>query len=449
MRWIVLFLVTTFSNTHIQAQDSIATRSAMPPLDSLTLEQAIATALQNNYDIELARNDSAVAAIDYSYRNAALLPGLNASTGLLFNNNNQNVTLADGTKRNRSGLKSNNTNAVVGLNWIVFDGLKMFVTRTKATEFLAYGNLIIKEQINNSVADVILNYYNIVRSTLQLRVIEEQIAFNEDRFRLAKYRFEIGVGVKSDMLQAQIDLNAQKGAQLTQLVAIEQAKQNLNRLMNIAPEAAYKVSDTITVQLDLTLAGVQSGIEQSNTALKLAQKSIDIAGLTVRERRAERLPVISLNSAYNFTKNENNSVINPAQPLSSLNKGFNYGISATVPLFNRFNARRLIRQAELSVAYQQTLYENERSIISTALYNAFKTFELQKDVVVLEESNIELAKENVFIARERYRLAATTFLELREAEQSLQEAYDRLISARYNMKVAETELLRLKGSFVR
>jgi len=450
MRWIVFLLFGTFSNTHIQAQqDSTTVSDSLAAFDSLTVEQAIATALQNNYDIQLSRNDSAIAAIDYSYRNIALLPDLNASSSILYNNNNQNVTLADGTKRNRSGLKSNNTNAVVGLNWVVFDGLKMFVTRTKAGELLKYGSLVIKDQVNNTVADVILNYYGIVRATLQLRVIDELIALNEDRYRLAKYRFEIGVGVKPDMLQAQIDLNAQKGLQLAQLVAIEQSKQTLNQLMNITPEALYKVSDTIPIQLDVTLAGLQSGIEETNTGLQLARKNIDIAGLTVRERRAERLPVVSLNTAYNFTQNENNSVINPAQALSSLNKGFNYGFGVNVPIFNRFNTRRLIRQAELSVSYQQTLYENQRSVVTTGLYNAFKNFQLQKDVVVLEESNIELAKENLFIARERYRLAATTFLELREAEQSLQEAYDRLISARYNMKVAETELLRLKGSFVR
>jgi outer membrane protein TolC len=446
MRWTVFLVLLTFSNTKIQAQDSAVLRAV--PLDSLTVEQAIATALQYNYDIELARNDSAISAIDYSYRNAALLPEVNANTSVLYNNNNQKVTLADGTKRNRSGLQTHNTAANVGLNWVVFDGFKMFVTRTKAGEFLRLGTLVIKEQVNNTVADVISTYYNIVRATLQLNVIEEQISLSEDRYRLAKYRFEIGVGVKPDMLQAQIDLNAQRGARLVQLALIDQYRQSLNQLMNTSPEQQYKVSDTIPVQMSLTLSGLQANIEASNTTLVLARKNIDIAGLTVRERRAERWPVLSLNGAYNFTRNENNSVINPAQPLSSMNNGFNYGLSASVPLFNRFNTRRLIRQAELSESYQQTVYENQRTIVTTGLNTAYRNYQMQKEVVVLEQSNIELVKENLFIARERYRLAATTFLELREAEQSLQAAYDRLISARYNMKVAETELLRLKGSFV-
>src|SRR5687768_10975915 len=99
--------------------------------DTLTVEMAIATALQNNYDIRLSRNDSAIAVLDYSYRDVALIPRVNANSTVLFNNNAQKQTLADGTKRDRTGIKSNNINASVGLSWTVFDGFKMFSTRDK------------------------------------------------------------------------------------------------------------------------------------------------------------------------------------------------------------------------------------------------------------------------------------------------------------------------------
>jgi outer membrane protein TolC len=67
----------------------------------------------------------------------------------------------------------------------------------------------------------------------------------------------------------------------------------------------------------------------------------------------------------------------------------------------------------------------------------------------VEEENITLAKENVFIALESYKRGVATFIELRTAQQSLSEAYNRLIAARYNTKVAETELLRLNGSLLK
>jgi outer membrane protein len=77
-------------------------------LPLLTVEQAVATALENNYDIMLARNDSAIAALDYEFRNAGFLPRFNANTTLLYNNNDQKQTLADGRKVERNDIRSNN-----------------------------------------------------------------------------------------------------------------------------------------------------------------------------------------------------------------------------------------------------------------------------------------------------------------------------------------------------
>ena len=74
---------------------------------------------------------------------------------------------------------------------------------------------------------------------------------------------------------------------------------------------------------------------------------------------------------------------------------------------------------------------------------------MQKRALALEEENILLAKENVSIVFQVYKLNSNTLIQLKEAEKSLQDAYTRLITARYNTKVAETELLRLKGDLVR
>jgi outer membrane protein TolC len=95
------------------------------------------------------------------------------------------------------------------------------------------------------------------------------------------------------------------------------------------------------------------------------------------------------------------------------------------------------------------LLENARLQLDLGVYQAFKTYQFQKQALDLEEANIQLAKDNVFIAFERYRLGVSTYLELRDAQQSLETAYNRLIDARYNTKVAETELLRLRGDLIR
>lgn len=415
----------------------------------LTLDQAIAASLANNFDIRLSRNDSSLAALDNAFANYAFYPRLNANAGIAFNNNNQKQVLADGTKRESNGIKSNTTNASLNLNWTLFDGMKMFITRKRLGELVELGELQIKNQVVATVADVMRIYYDISRQQQQLKATEEQMQLSSERLKLAQYKYEVGTGTKSDVLQAQIDYNAQQSQHLTQQTAIQKLKEQLNNLLAIPVTTEFSVLDTIPLNTSLTLDSIQNGINTTNPQLLLAQKQIDIANLVLKERKAERFPTVSFNSAYNFNRTDNKSVINPFQPLFSQNRGLNYGFTANIPIFNGYITKRNIRAAELDIEYQQLLYQRSAAQITTSVTTAYRDYSLYRQTLELEENNIKLVRENLFIAQERYRLGVTTFLEMRTAEQSLADATNRLIQARYNTKVAEIELLRLRGDLVR
>ncbi|MDX1937675.1 MAG: TolC family protein [Flavihumibacter sp.] len=414
----------------------------------LTLEEAIATALKNNYDIQLLRNDSASFALDNKYANAAFYPQVNGSVNKVWNNNDQLQRFTDGTKRERDGVKSSNLAASVNLNWTLFDGGGMFVTRKRIAEIEQLGALSVKNQVVNTVAAIVINYYNIVRQQQQLKAIEEQMSINEERVKLADKKLSVGLGSKPELLQAKVDLNAQKAAQLRQQTLIAQLRDQLNQLMAKPVGEYYKVTDSIPLNYGLTYNQVAEGIENTNPLLQITKKNKDIAQLLVKERKADLWPTISFTSAYNYSRLNNKVVVNPFQPLFSLNNGYNYGFNAQIPIFNAFNTRRLIKQAQLDLQYQDIVFMNQQQQINTSLGNAYKDYELQKKTVQLEEDNIVLAKENVSIAFERYKQGVSTYLELREAQRSLEDGYNRLIAARYNLKLAETELLRLKGKLV-
>ncbi|MGN6165829.1 MAG: TolC family protein [Flavisolibacter sp.] len=415
----------------------------------LTLDEAIATSLAHNYDIQLSRNDSSLAALDYAFSNYAFYPRLNASGGINFNNNNQKQVLADGSKRESNGIKSNTSNASLNLNWTLFDGLKMFITRRRLGELVDLGELEIKNQVVNSVADVMRTYYDISRQQQQLKAVEEQMQLSSERLKLAQYKFDVGTGTKSDVLQAQVDYNAQKSQQLTDITAIVKLKEQLNNLLGVTVTNNFTVLDTIPLNTDLTLDSIQGVLATTNPQLLLAQKNVDIAELALKERKAERFPTVTFNSAYNFSRTNNNTVINQFQPLFNQNHGFNYGLTASIPIFNGYITRRNIRAAQLDIEYQQLLYKKNLATINTSVTTAYRDYALYQQTLALEEDNIKLVRENLFIAQERYRLGVTTFLEMRTAEQSLADATNRLIEARYNTKVAEIELLRLRGDLVK
>lgn len=422
----------------------------------LTLDEAIAAALRNNYDIILAKNDSAVAALDYEYRNAVFLPRINGTLGTNWTNNNQKQEFSSGDDRH-GNVATGNVNAAINLNWTLFDGGKMFVTRKIAEEYIRRGELEIKNQVINTVAHVVNTYYNIVRQKQQLRAVEEQMSISQTRVDLSRRKLEIGVGAKPELLQSQVDLNAQKAAQLLQRTFIIQLKDQLNHLVNPSlsngqynpTSIEYDVSDTIPIDTLITVDEIQTGLISGSPLLGLAQKNIELAGLELKSLKADRFPIVQFNSAYVFSRTNNDIAINPNLPVFNRTRGFNYGFTATVPILNYRNTTRLINQAELNIGFQQLLYDNQKALLHLDVLTAYHDYELEKESLVLEEDNILLARENVDIILELYRLGSSTYLQLREAQKSLEDAYNRLIAARYNTKLAETELLRLKGEIVR
>lgn len=415
----------------------------------LTLEEAIQAALANNYGILLAKNDAEALALDADYVNWAFAPRLNATLGTVWNNNDQRQEFSDGTVRQRDNVKSNNLAASVALNWTLFDGMKMFVTRDKTLEIARTGELVVKEQVVNTVALVRNIYFNIVRQKQQLKAIEEQMSVSEERVKVADRKLSTGLGSKPELLQANVDLNAQKARQLQQQTLIAQLKEQLNQLSGMRLPEEFDVVEEIPIDRNLDLNEIEQNIANTNPSLLLAERNIGIAQLTLKENEASRYPTLSFNSAYNLNRVDNQTVVNPFQPLISGSKGFNYGFTANIPIFNNKLLLRNIEQSKIAIAGLELARDGQRTDISTSLRNAFRSYLYEQQALDLEEENINLAKENVAIALERFRQGVSTYLELREAQKSLEDAYDRLIAARYNAKLAETEVLRLKGDLVR
>lgn len=415
----------------------------------VTLEEAIALALKENYDVQLAQNLSLSARTDEKYSVGALLPQLNGTAATNWNSNHQEFAFADESRNVSGDAKSNNATASLQAVWTLFDGTKMFATRERLEQIAAQGELNVKNQMVNSISAVIVNYYNIVRQKQQLKAIQELMSVNEERVKVADRKVDVGIGARPELLQAKVDLNAQRTLAIQQETLIAQLKDQLNGLVGLRLPANYDVADTILINLDIREPEISADIENKNYQLLSTDKNREIASLTLRESRASRSPIINFNGAYNYSKTNNTKLINPFSSLESQINGFTYGFSMTLPILNGFNITRNVQQARINVRRQELLYNQQKQSVDVAVRNAYVNYDNTKKILVIEEENISLARENVSIALESFKRGVATFIELRTAQQSLAEAYNRLIAARYNTKVAETELLRLNGSLLK
>ncbi|MEX2231933.1 MAG: TolC family protein [Cyclobacteriaceae bacterium] len=421
--------------------------------EEISLEQVVALALEKNYDVQILKKASEAAQTDKSYSWAAFLPQINASGARLWNENDQKLRVRDRATDDivtiEGDIASNNMNASGQLVWTLFDGTRMFSTRERLAVFAEQSQLAMKDQMVNTIADVIANYYDIVRQKQQLKAIQEQMSVSEERVKLAERKLQVGTGIKPELLQARVDYNAQRTQVLQQESTIAQLKQQLNALVGLQLPTQYEVADTIIIDLNLNPEDFTENFENTNFTLQAARQNIRMADLSLRERKAEYLPFFNFNASYNYTKTDNTRLINPYGTLLFQQNGYNYGFSVTLPILNGLNARRQSQQAKIEIDRQTLFYNQLKTNVNVGLKNAYVNYDNAKKILLIEEETIGLAKENIFIALESFKRGVTTFIELRTAQQSLAEAYSRLISARYNAKLAETELLRLNGSLLR
>lgn len=412
-------------------------------------EEAVTIALQKNFDIRISHNVLAGAEVGLNNSVGLFLPDVNLTGSRVWNKNDQKQILADNSERGGTGIPSKNLNASVQLSWTLFDGLKMFATRNRIEEIERQGEDLVKSQMNTTIANVISGYYSIVREMQQLNAINEQIAVGDERVKLAERKLQVGSGGKPELLQARVDQNAFKVAALAQEALIRQRKEELNVLLGLSLAEGFEVSDTILLNLNLTREEIMEGMEQSNPALLAARRNIEIAKFTSKERKGERLPVINFVSNYNFNRTINTVVINNFTTLFSQNKGFNYGFTATMPILNNLVTRNAIQLADINIHQQELAYEQLKAQSIAGIRIAYNAYDNARKVLVIEEENVLFARENVSILVESFKRGIATFIELRTAQQSMVDAYSRLTTARYNAKVSETELLRLRGALLR
>jgi outer membrane protein len=419
---------------------------------AITLEETVALALERSYDVRVAKLVSQSGQTDKQYSWGAFLPRLNATGSSTWNSNDQELRVRNRTSNEietvEGPVASQNIAGSVQLSWTLFDGLQMFATRERVDAIAAQGELLLKNQMVNTVADVITFYYDIVRQKQRLKAIQEQMSVSEERVKLAERKLQVGTGIKPELLQARVDFNAQRTQVIQQQSTIAQLKEQLNVIVGSQLPEAYEVSDTIIIDLNLKLEDIFATVENSNYALQAARKEITIAGLSVRETRALYLPTINFNAAYNYSKQDNTRLINPYGTLYFQQNGYNYGLTANLPLFSGFATRRVNQQARILQEQRTVQFEALKTAINVGLKSTFVNYDNARKILLVEEENIGFAKENVFIALEGFKRGVTTFIELRTAQQSLADAYNSLITARYNAKIAETELLRLSGKLI-
>ena len=212
---------------------------------AITVDDAISIALKNNFDILVSRNDADIAKVNNTAGNAGMLPTVAITGTGNYGLNNITQKLSTGVETNYNSASTTALSAGAQLNWNLFDGGKMFVTKNKLNEIQALGEIQYKDKVMQTLFEVIAAYYDVVKQKQQLSSINEALNYNRDRVTIAQAGFNAGSMMKSDLLQARMDLNLTTESRISQQYAIEAGLKYLNQLLGKNAEDQLSIADSI------------------------------------------------------------------------------------------------------------------------------------------------------------------------------------------------------------
>lgn len=410
-------------------------------VQKITVEEAIKTAVEKNFDVVIEKNAQDIGRIDNNWGTAGLFPNitLNGTTGIASNNLEQR--LSNGTVIKRNGAVLRNINAGFAVSWRVFDGMRMFASKKRLEELEKIGELSFRSQVNTTVFNTIGAYYQIVQLNQQKKALQETIKFFEERKQIAESRFTIGTAPKTDFLQAQVDLNQQKGNLLVIENNIRVAKANFNNLLARTPETVFDVQEEIQPDATINFASLQQKAQTDNYDLLLAQSNLSVLVQQKREITSQRLPSVTLNGTYNLNQSKNDAGFT----LFNRNLGPNGNIGVAIPIFQGGNIKRQEKIADITIKNQQISIDRLKNQVNTNLVNAYYNFQNALNLVELEKNTLLLIQENNTIATERFRKLAITSLELRQVQLDFINGQTRYINALFMAKIAEAEMKLVAG----
>lgn len=431
-RTLLIFITAISATLSLQAQQA-----------TYTLKSCLEQGLLNNYSLRITRNEEQISKNNATLGNAGYLPTLDLSAGYKGTLDNTVTKLrSTGETTKDNGVFDQTLNAGLNLNWTIFDGFNITANYQKLKELELQGETNTRIAIEDLIANITAEYYNYVQQKIRLKNFRYAVSLSKERLRIVEERYHIGNFSRLDYQQAKVDFNADSAQYMKQQELLHTSRIQLNELMaNKDVDESFIIRDSIIfINNIMNFEELWNATLQINSSLLKAEQNNTLARLDYKKVCSRDYPYVKMNGGYGYTLNKYDISANSRRSNLGLNVGVTVG-------FNLFDGNRRRERRNASIAIQNARLEREQveQSLRADLSNLWQAYQNNLQMLNLERQNLVAAKENHEIAMERYMLGNLSGIEMREAQKSLLDAEERILSAEYDTKLCEISLLQISG----
>lgn len=412
---------------------------------TLTRDEAVRVALKNNLGIELAKNIVTIAGINNSYGIAGGLPVVTVSVSDQEQSTSLKQEYANpANNKSSNNAFSNNLSGSVNGYVLLYNGERVVTAKKRLGAIETQTRQQLSSRALILVNNVLLKYYDIVRQQSYAKTLQASIDAQKQQLAIVQAQQSVGLANNADLFQSQVDLNTQIQNLQAQQLIIDQGKTDLLTLMTLNPDSAILVEDTITIDRNIRLADIISSVQSANPDVIAANQQITINQYIEKETGALRYPSLGANAGYNYSRTKNSVGFS----LLNLNYGPYAGVTLSVPIFNGNIYRKQAQIAGVNTKNAQLVRD---TLVLNYTSNAVKNFQaytsnLQQ--VETARSNYELSQKLLDLVMKRFQLRQATIVDVKNAQQSFENAGFLLVNVSYAAKAAEIALRRYANQLV-
>ena len=409
--------------------------SSLGAQEPLTLSSALEQALANNYGLIISRADLEVARINNNWGTAGRYPtiGFDAS-----DNNNYELN---------SSVYTNRLSAGVGLNWILFDGFRVNITKSRLENLEDLSSGVLAMQVESTIEDVVLGYYNVLLLMEELKVLETIRDLSNDRYQYELKKQSLGGSVTYNVLQAQNVFLTDKANYLNQQMLVRGAVRNLNFMMGVESSRNWEFTEAFEADVtDYVMADLLDKMKADNQSLKNQYTNLLLKEDETGLQKSNFYPSVSLGAGMDYghtwaysggSQTLNNSTLTP------------YGnIRLSYDIYSAGVRKRGVEIARINEDIAQVEIEKMEHALTNELFNLYDFHEVRRELLNVANENLEAAELNLSISEEKYRSGVINSFNYRDIQLIYLNVSFQRIRAVYNLIGSQAALTRITGGYL-
>ena len=423
--------------------------------EKLTKEQALDFALENNFGIQVSRNNAAITKNNSNILNSGYLPTVSISGSGNYIGSDSEIAFPGQfddqgnpiPNRIFEGQESQRYNASVNLNYTLFDGLGRTYIYKQLKEQYNLSELQLRETIEYSILQIFEVYFSIAQFTESSRIFKQNLEVSKERQKRAQSAFIHGQGNKLAVLNAQVDVTNDSISLIQVNQRLDNSKRDLNLLMNQPIDKDYSVELEVNFIPEIQIESWIDTAPEKNVELLKQKSNIQINSYDIKINQSGYLPTVGLVGSYGWNLNKS-----PATAFfpGTNNTTYSVGVGASLSwnLFDGGRTTTRVKNAKLNFENQGLIAQEARLSFDRDLLNALQNYRNTKEIFEIQKKQVETATYNFDRSQSQYRLGSITAIEFRQAQINLANAKNQRAVAKFQAKLSELQLIQLTGELL-